>query len=143
VPGKSLAGVDLGDLISSIQAKLGVPTHPIIANMDKGEVHSYSIAYKVNRIFLYISTDRNSKEVYYLSLRDDDFNENNTFPSYNGVTIGTHRGVVLRNFGKPNRIGSSSNGGGDIKCSSDDYYYDGINLSICSHNDLVHSFTIN
>jgi hypothetical protein len=150
IPGRGLAGLNVGDPESNISAKFKLALPPatqvvgrgeeIFLDDKKGLVLYYAITFRSDGLFLGVYTDRDKRIISSFRFWDSNFNKSGLLPSFRGITIGTTKQDVLTSMGKPQRE-QKSLGCSGIGSETVTYYYPGISFSVCE-NGLVYMIDI-
>ncbi|WPD24630.1 MAG: hypothetical protein SD837_08720 [Candidatus Electrothrix scaldis] len=105
--------------------------------------------YENKNVFLGIYTDADSKLITSFRLSDKSFNSEGILPSINGITIGSTRELLLKQFGEPlfkdEHMGCPYNLHKEPNYTDVDavtYYYNGISFWVCTENDLIYLIDI-
>ena len=112
VPGRGLAGLQIGQSVDDVIAKLGEPSGGISPTRStSGELIQYSMGYKHGGLFLGVYLTPDSKRVKSFRLYDTDFNRSGVLPSLsNGITIGSDKVELFRGMGSPKSTDAHNTG---------------------------------
>jgi hypothetical protein len=109
-PGVGLAGLKIGDHEKVIIERLGAPKDGTIPVSPSGEIIYYAMMYKHKGLFLGLYLHKDKRTLFSLRVYDSEFNRNGYIPNLRGVSIGSEKSYMIKEFGTPIRESDVADG---------------------------------
>ena len=130
LPGRGIAGLQIGQSESTIKKTLGEPTKgPTVVRFANGSPAHINYQYKNGSATLIIFVSPDKRRIFSFRYTDPEFNSSGYAPQLpNGVTIGATRESLLIRMGQPKKTKPGGYAGFGENEQQTEYGYNGISF---------------